>query len=111
MMKRSMQVVACVFGLVACSAAPPAITIGAILSETGMLATVGEDHLFAIRMAIDEINAAGGIRGSTLALVNEDDRSSAAGAVTAATTLIARDHVPAIIGAINSDATLAIIQK
>jgi branched-chain amino acid transport system substrate-binding protein len=107
MMKQSMQVLACALGMIGCEAHHSQITIGSILSQTGSLSTVGNDHLLAVQLAVDEINSAGGIRGSALVLVNADDRSTAHGAATAASTLIARNHVPVIIGAIASDPTLA----
>jgi ABC-type branched-subunit amino acid transport system substrate-binding protein len=107
MMRKSLRLVACALSIVACSGAPPQITVGVILSQTGMLATAGQDHLLAVELAVDEINRAGGVHGSLLTVVNEDDRSTPAGAATAAATLIARDHAPAILGAVTSDATLA----
>jgi ABC-type branched-subunit amino acid transport system substrate-binding protein len=107
MTKLSMQVLACAFGALGCGAGQPQLTIGSILSQTGMLATTGQGDLLAAQLAHDEIKAAGGIRGDSLVLINADDRSTAVGAATAASTLITRHHVAAIIGAITSDATLA----
>jgi ABC-type branched-subunit amino acid transport system substrate-binding protein len=84
------------------------ITFGSVLSLTGTLATSGNDHLQGMQLAVDEINAQGGVLGRTVALVNEDDHSDQAGASVAATRLVDDDHAVAVIGAIGSDSTLAI---
>jgi branched-chain amino acid transport system substrate-binding protein len=82
------------------------IALGSILSQTGQLATIGQEELQAAQMAVDEINGAGGVLGSSLKLVNQDDRSDSTMAAAAATTLVTIDHVPAIIGAIASGSTI-----
>jgi ABC-type branched-subunit amino acid transport system substrate-binding protein len=82
------------------------ITIGAIMSQTGTLATIGQQELQAAQLAVNEINNAGGVLGSKLELVNVDDRSDPLGASAAATTLVTSDHVPAIVGAIASGSTI-----
>jgi len=96
-------------GPAGCGPTPPHVRIGAILSQTGMLATAGQDHLQAVQLAVDEINVGGGVNGGMLDLVNADDRSDPASAGTAATSLADRG-VTAIIGAITSDTTLAAAQ-
>jgi branched-chain amino acid transport system substrate-binding protein len=90
-----------------CGGGGSTITLGAIFSQTGALATIGQDQLQAAQLAVDEINGAGGVLGSTLVLNNQDDHSDANMAATAATTLVNVDHVPAIVGAIASGSTIA----
>src|SRR5690242_6479022 len=82
------------------------ITIGAMLSQTGSLATIGQEELQAAQLAVDEINAAGGVLGMNLALTNADDGSDKTRAPTAAMQLVGQ-KVPAILGALASGSTLA----
>jgi branched-chain amino acid transport system substrate-binding protein len=82
------------------------ITIGTLMSQTGAQGGTGTEQLRGIQLAIDEINAAGGVLGSRLRLVNRDDKSTQEGAVEAARALIDL-KAPAVIGAIASRITLA----
>jgi branched-chain amino acid transport system substrate-binding protein len=82
------------------------ITIGTLMAQTGANGGTGTEQLRGIQLAIDEINAAGGVLGSSLKLVNKDDKSTQEGAVEAAKALIDL-KVPAVIGAIASRITLA----
>ncbi len=82
------------------------VPVGALLSTTGSLAGLGQQFLEAATLAVEEINAAGGVLGHPLRLVLEDDASDATRAVTAAERL--RDGgVGAVVGAIGSGSTLA----
>jgi branched-chain amino acid transport system substrate-binding protein len=58
-------------------------------------------------MALAEVNAAGGVDGRTLQLVVRDDSSSAQRAIAIATELVADPSVVAVVGHLNSAATLA----
>ena len=53
----------------------PPIRIGAVLPMTGPAADYGVLYNAALKMAVDDVNAAGGINGSKLDLIQEDDRS------------------------------------
>lgn len=57
-------------------------------------------------MAIDDINAAGGVLGKKLKLVYEDDLSKAGEATTIARKLISRDKVVALLGEVASSRSL-----
>ena len=106
-MKKKWLLALCVTGIGCGGKQADTVTIGAIMSQTGSLATIGQEELQAAQLAVDEINAAGGVLGgSRLALINADDKSDPAGATAAATTLVASDHVPAIVGAIASGSTI-----
>jgi branched-chain amino acid transport system substrate-binding protein len=61
----------------------------------------------AAEMAVDEINAAGGVNGRRLALVVKDDGGDPRQAIQVATELSDDPRVVAVIGHINSSATLA----
>ena len=86
------------------------IKIGAIDPLTGNNAALGRESLNGKKMAIDDINAAGGVLGKQLELVSEDDEGKAASSTTAATKLITKDDVVAIAGPHNSSCTLAAME-
>ncbi|MGE5576154.1 MAG: ABC transporter substrate-binding protein [Syntrophothermus sp.] len=92
-------------GLPALAAEP--IKIGTVLPTTGPIATFGQSTLNGIRLAIEEINAAGGVLGRPIELINEDTKSDATETRNAVAKLITRDNVLAIIGEVASTNTLA----
>jgi branched-chain amino acid transport system substrate-binding protein len=91
--------------MVAGFAAEP-VKIGFYMSITGRDASFGEVSLNGARLAVDELNAAGGVLGRPVELVVEDNRSVAGESATAAKKLIARDHVAVLIGECSSGRTL-----
>lgn len=86
---------------------PEPIKIGHFASLTGDTATFGQSADRGARMAIDEINAAGGVLGRPIEIVSEDDRSVTEEARTAAQKLIQRDGVVALLGEVASSRSLA----
>ena len=52
----------------------PAIKVGSILAMTGIGSVYGILYNAALKLAIDDVNAAGGVNGSQLALLQEDDQ-------------------------------------
>jgi len=74
------------------------IKIGVITSITGERALVGEYAQNAINMAVDEVNAAGGVLGRTVEVVYEDDLGNDVGAVNALNKLATDDAIAAIVG-------------
>lgn len=86
---------------------PADIVIGANLELSGGLASFGQSTKEAIELAVEEINAAGGINGAKLVVKFEDNKSTQAEAATVAQKLINQDQVVAIIGAIASSNSLA----
>lgn len=85
------------------------IYIGSIDPMTGGAASYGQEKLQGEKLAIEEINAAGGLLGKEVVLVSEDSASQAAQAATVATKLITQDKVVAIQGAQTSSETMAIL--
>jgi branched-chain amino acid transport system substrate-binding protein len=65
------------------------------------------DTLAAVRIAVDEVNAKGGINGREVELIAEDGRCATAESVSAAQKLVNVDKVVAIIGGACSSETLA----
>src|SRR5215208_5687053 len=83
------------------------IVIGHFASMTGDTATFGVSADEGIRLALKEVNDAGGVLGKKVRVVTEDDRSLADEAKTAVQKLINRDHVVALLGEIASSRSIA----
>ncbi|HVE65889.1 MAG TPA: ABC transporter substrate-binding protein [Thermoanaerobaculia bacterium] len=83
------------------------IVIGEYGSLTGTTATFGQSTDNGIKMAFDEINAAGGILGKKVRVIVEDDRSQPEEAATAVTKLINQNRVTAVLGEVSSSRSLA----
>jgi branched-chain amino acid transport system substrate-binding protein len=84
------------------------IKIGFISPMTGDVANLGESSRNAALLAVEEINAAGGIDGKQLALIVEDGRCNGKDATNAANKLINVDKVHYILGGLCSSETLAV---
>ena len=84
------------------------IKIGHVASKTGDTATFGVSADEGIRLAMDQVNAEGGVLGKKVEVITEDDRSLPDEAKTVANKLITRDKVCAILGEIASSRSIAI---
>jgi branched-chain amino acid transport system substrate-binding protein len=82
------------------------IVIGAYLSMTGSMATFGITTERGAQMAVDEVNAAGGVLGRKLELVTLDDQGKADEAGNTVTRLIDVNKAVAIIGEVASTLSL-----
>jgi branched-chain amino acid transport system substrate-binding protein len=87
--------------------APPLVKIGDLGSKVGVLEGYGTHQTMGLRLAVEEINASGGVLGRRLELVSEDDESKPAVAARKAEKLIRHDGVTLLVGAVSSDATMA----
>lgn len=74
------------------------LKVGGLFALTGGGAQFGQDELRGATLAIEEINAAGGIEGMQLELVTEDTQTDFAGTLTAYRKLADADGVSYIIG-------------
>ncbi|HTV23424.1 MAG TPA: ABC transporter substrate-binding protein, partial [Polyangiaceae bacterium] len=83
------------------------IVIGHYGSMTGNTAHFGQDTDKAIRLAVDEQNAAGGLLGKKIKVVTLDDRGDSAEAANAVSRLIDVEKVVALIGEVSSSLSLA----
>jgi branched-chain amino acid transport system substrate-binding protein len=83
------------------------IKIGYLAALTGDYAGYGQTELRAAQLAVEEINAKGGVLGHKLVLVPYDWRTRAEDAVNAVRRMIDQDKVVAIIGANASGANIA----
>lgn len=83
------------------------IVIGEYGSLTGSEATFGQSTHNGIMLAVDEINAAGGVNGRKIRIITEDDQSKAEEAANAVTKLISQNNVIAVLGEVASSNSLA----
>ena len=83
------------------SAAEP-IRIGVVNEITGPNAQAGEFTLYGIRLAMEEINKAGGVLGRQIELQVEDNQSTNPGTVLAFSKLGSRKDIAGMIGPIRS---------
>ena len=74
------------------------IVVGSNFELTGNVAQYGTNAAKGFKLAIKEINDAGGIDGKKIKIVEADNKSDSAEAVNAATKLISDDNVVALVG-------------
>ena len=77
---------------------PNGFRIGEFGSLTGSQATFGISTQNGIQLAVDEINAAGGVNGKQLKVIVMDDRGKPDEAAVVVTKLITQDRVQIILG-------------
>ncbi|HEY5706137.1 MAG TPA: ABC transporter substrate-binding protein [Terrimicrobiaceae bacterium] len=82
------------------------IAIGEFASLTGGSASFGQSSHKGTALAIDEINAAGGVLGKKLKLITDDDQSLAGQPATIVRKLISQDKVVAVLGEVASSKSL-----
>ncbi len=86
------------------------LVIGSLAPETGEFAAVAASLREPVKMAIAEINAAGGVgRGRTARLVTADEGIESQSVVSATQHLIDTEHADAIMGPSTSTSALAIL--
>ena len=85
------------------------IKVGHLTPMTGFLGALGEYAAQGIKMAADEINAAGGVMGRKLEVITEDSVNPQV-AATKAQRMIERDNVSVLMGEISSASALTISQ-
>lgn len=89
-------------------------TIGAVLSLSGPVAANGVPTRDGIQLALDQINAAGGIDGHPVRIVFEDDQSKPDQSVILANKLISQDKASILLGASfgsTANAVAAVVDK
>lgn len=106
--------------LAACGAAPSAgsnangteiasdtLKVGFNLELSGPVAAYGKAEENAANLAVEEINAAGGVDGKKIEVITKDNKSDNAEAKSVATSLATQDKVAVILGPATSGATAA----
>lgn len=85
------------------------IYIGSIDPLTGAVAIFGQDATNGKELAVEELNANGGILGREVILLKEDDGGQPAQTTTVATKLITNNKVNVLLGSVGSSSTLALV--
>ncbi|WP_456636065.1 ABC transporter substrate-binding protein [Bradyrhizobium sp. USDA 10063] len=85
------------------------VRIGLVEPLTGSVAYNGNSVVEGAKLAISEVNAAGGILGKQVRLVIEDGQCQPAASVNAVEKLVQKDKVALLVGAFCSSATAAIM--
>lgn len=90
----------CIFSQSGCSdgASKPSLVLGMMAPMTGAGARFGESQRNGVQLALNEINATGGIHGKLVRLILEDTKTEPPTAVTAFGRLAERRDVLAIFG-------------
>lgn len=83
------------------------IVVGEYASLTGGTATFGQSSDAGVQLAVEEINAAGGLLGKRLRVVVEDDQSKPEEARTAVLKLLKQNGAVAVLGEVASSRSLA----
>ncbi len=110
---KSLAIATSTFGIFTTSAlvqAAEPIKIGLVAALSGQSALSGQAITRGLEIAIDEINANGGLLGGrSLELVRRDDESNPAKGVVAARELIYREKVAVLFGGLDTPVSLAIV--
>lgn len=94
----------------AAATAPGTVKLGLLTTRTGTAANQGQFVEYAARLAVQEINAAGGVNGQQLEIVLRDDKLDADTAVLSARELLAQD-VSVIFGVFSSRVAIPVAQQ
>ena len=78
------------------------VKIGMVDPLTGVYAAVGKNEVIGAKLAVEQINAKGGILGRPIELLVEDSANDVGTGVQKARKLIERDQVNFLIGDVNS---------
>ncbi|MCF8144721.1 MAG: ABC transporter substrate-binding protein [Deltaproteobacteria bacterium] len=101
-----------VLGFVWCGipawAESPEVVVGSVTPLTGKLSVYGEGFQRAMHLALDEVNAEGGINGKPLKIFFEDNNSTSKGSVSAIQKLITVNKFPIVFGPAASSNFLAV---
>jgi ABC-type branched-subunit amino acid transport system substrate-binding protein len=98
--------------LAAAQATPAAgepIVVGLLAPVTGVFADFGDLMTKATDLAVQQVNAEGGILGRPLTVIAEDDQGDPAIATERARKLLVQDNVDILMGTVSSATTLAVL--
>ncbi len=111
-MRRStlvLMMAALVMGSGSPALAQKVVKIGDLGSKVGVFEGYGKYQTMFMQMAVDELNAKGGVLGHKVEMISEDDETKPAPAVRKAEKLVLQDDVKLLVGAVSSGATLAVM--
>lgn len=85
------------------------IKIGGLFETSGFAASLGQPGLDGANLAVEEVNAAGGINGHKVSFVNINSESDNTKTVSGMRRLVTQDQVCALIGPMSSGSSFAIV--
>jgi len=91
------------------AAAQDTIKIGLVTALSGQSARAGEAITRGLQVAIDELNAAGGVLGRKFELLRRDDEATPAKGVIAARELVFKEKVAVLFGGLDTPVSMAIV--
>ena len=87
------------------------LVIGTLLPLTGNLAFLGPPEVAGARLAVNDINAAGGVLGQPVQLIEGDSGDASTDTATQTVDRLLQGGVNAIIGAASSGVSLTVIDR
>lgn len=107
--RRLLLAAAAATALAAPATAQETLKLGLVAAMSGQSAKSGEAIVRGLSIAIDEINAKGGVLGKKVELVVRDDESNPAKGVVAARELVQREKVAGLFGGLDTPVSMAIV--
>lgn len=83
------------------------LKLGSLFPITGDLSSIGQNMPVAAQLAVDTINACGGVNGQPVTLVKEDDQTDPVAGTSAMTKLAEVDKVAGVVGSFASSVSTA----
>ncbi|WP_326947704.1 ABC transporter substrate-binding protein [Arthrobacter sp. RIT-PI-e] len=90
---------------------PEPLRIGSILPTTGTLAFLGPPEIAGVDLAVNEINAAGGVLGQDVTITHRDSGDTTTDIATQSVTDLLSQNVNAIVGAASSGVSKTVINQ
>jgi branched-chain amino acid transport system substrate-binding protein len=107
--RRSFLALALAAALPLSAQAQETIKIGLVTALSGQSARAGEAITRGLQVAIDELNAAGGVLGRKFELLRRDDEATPAKGVIAARELVHKEKVAVLFGGLDTPVSIAIV--
>jgi len=87
------------------------LVIGTLLPQTGSLAFLGPPEFAGVQLAVDEINAAGGVLGQDVVKKDSDSGDTSTDIASQSVDRLLSENVDAIVGAASSGVSFTVIDK
>ncbi len=87
------------------------LTIGTLLPQTGDLAFLGPPEFAGVQLAVDEINAAGGVNGKEIVKIDSDSGDGTPDIAGASVDKLLAQDVDVVVGAASSNVSKSVIDK
>jgi neutral amino acid transport system substrate-binding protein len=85
------------------------LKLGTLVPTTGDLSSIGQNMPVAVKLAVDTINACGGVNKGQVSLIEEDDQTDPSAGSTAMTKLAEVDRVAGVVGSFASSVSSAAV--